>query len=101
MLPGDPPVKRDRLSSLAAKLAGATVTLVLVVTAAIYVRLSGHERETLLQAKEASASAVTRLFADSCSPGVVFDDRSDLHQNLTLLARNGDVEYAAVWAVDR
>lgn len=90
-----------RLISLGAKLAGATVALVAIVTAAIYFSLSRHERETLLRAKESSASAVTRLFADSCAPAVVFEDQLDLRQNLTTLARNEDVEYAAVWKVDR
>ena len=95
------PVKERGLISLGAKLAGATVALVVIVTAAIYVKLSRHERETLLRSKEASASAVMRLFADSCAPAVVFDDQLDLQQNLTTLGRNEDVEYAAVWKVDR
>jgi two-component system chemotaxis sensor kinase CheA len=94
-------VNRHRLSSLGAKLAGATVVLIAIVTAAIYFSLSRQERETLLGAKEASASAVTRLFADSCAPAVVFEDQLDLRQNLTTLARNQDVEYAAIWKVDR
>ncbi len=94
-------VRGRGLISLGSKLAGATVALVVIVTAGIYVRLSRHERETLLRSKEASASAVTRLFADSCAPAVVFDDQLDLKQNLTTLARNEDVEYAAVWKVDR
>jgi len=94
-------VSRHRLRSLGAKLAGATVALVLIVTATIYYTLSRHERETLLQAKESSASAVARLFADSCAPAVVFEDQRDLQQNLATLGRNEDVEYAAVWKVDR
>ena len=45
-------MSRHRLRSLGAKLAGATVALVLIVTATIYYTLSRHERETLLQALE-------------------------------------------------
>ena len=89
-----------RLSSVAAKLAGATVALIAMATAGIYLRLSGYQRESLLRAKEQSATAVSRLFADSCASAVVFDDRAELRETLATLGRNQEIEYAAVWAVD-
>ncbi len=95
-----PRVKLPRFSSLAVKLAGATLALVAMVTAAVSVQLGRSQREGLLRAKEQSASAVTRLFADSCAPSVVFDDPADLRETLATLGRNEDVEYVAVWAVD-
>ena len=68
--------------------------------AGVSIQLERSQREGLLRAKELSASAVTRLFADSCAPSVVFDDPADLHETLVTLGRNEDVEYVAVWAVD-
>jgi two-component system chemotaxis sensor kinase CheA len=89
-----------RISSVAFKLAGATLALVALVTTGVSVRLERSQREGLLRAKELSASAVTRLFADSCAPAVIFDDPADLHETLVTLGRNEDVEYVAVWSVN-
>ncbi|HET6146001.1 MAG TPA: ATP-binding protein [Polyangia bacterium] len=94
------PVKVPGISSVAAKLAGATIALLAMATAGIYLRLSEYQRENLLSAKELSANAVIRLFADSSAPAVVFDDPDDLRQTLATLGRNQEIEYAAVWAVD-
>jgi two-component system chemotaxis sensor kinase CheA len=93
-------VRGPRISSVAAKLAGATLALIALVTAGIYLQLSHYQRENLLHAKTLSASAVTRLFADSCAPAVVYDDPNDLRDTLATLGRNDDVEYAAVWSAD-
>jgi two-component system chemotaxis sensor kinase CheA len=71
-----------------------------MATVAIYLRLSEYQRESLLHAKERSATAVTRLFADSCAPAVIFEDPGELRQNLETLGRNEEIEYVAVWAVD-
>ena len=88
-----------RLRSVGAKLASATVALVAMVTAGIYLQLSRHQRENLLRAKEASALAVVRLFADSSAAAVQFDDPAELQASLVTLGRNDDIEYGAVWAV--
>jgi len=56
------------ISSVAFKLAGATLALVALVTAGVSVQLERSQHEGLLRAKELSAGAVTRLFADSCAP---------------------------------
>lgn len=89
-----------RFSSVAFKLAGATLALVALVTTGISIQLERSQREGLLRAKELSAGAVTRLFADSCAPAVIFNDPVDLHETLVTLGRNEDVEYVAVWSVD-
>ncbi len=93
-------MRLPRFSSVAFKLAGATLALIALVTTGVSIQLERSQREGLLRAKELSASAVTRLFADSCAPSVVFDDPADLHETLVTLGRNEDVEYVAVWAVD-
>ena len=93
-------MRRPRLTSIATKMAGATIALILLVTAAIYLQLSRYQRESLLHAKEVSASAIMRLFADSCAAAVVFDDPVDLRDTLATLGRNQEIDYAAVWAVN-
>ena len=93
-------VRAPRVTSVTAKLAGATIGLIAMATAGIYLRLSEYQRESLLHAKELSATAVTRLFADSCAAAVVFEDPGELKQTLETLGRNEEIAYAAVWAVD-
>ena len=66
-MPTVPPTRElrsARLMSVRGKLAGATTALILVVTACGYLTLSRYQRDNLLAAKDVSASAVTRLFAD-------------------------------------
>jgi len=92
--------RASRLTSVGTKLAGATIVLILAVTAGVYLALSRSQRENLLQSKETSASAVTRLFVDSCAAGVVFGDEAAIDEELTTLGRNDDIEYAAVWSSD-
>jgi two-component system chemotaxis sensor kinase CheA len=88
------------ITSVAAKMAGATIALIVMVTAGIYWQLSRYQRESLLHAKEVNASAVMRLFADSCAAAVVFEDPVDLRDTLATLGRNEEIEYATVWAVN-
>jgi hypothetical protein len=92
--------RASRLTSVGTKLAGATIVLIVAVTAGVYLKLSRSQRENLLQSKETSAAAVTRLFVDSCAAGVVFGDEAAVGDELTTLGRNDDVEYAAVWSTD-
>src|SRR5215204_3434004 len=100
--PADIAVTRSasRLRSVGTKMAGATIVLIVAVTAGVYLKLSRSQRENLLQSKEMSASAVTRLFVDSCAAGVVFGDDTAINDELATLGRNDDVEYAAVWSAD-
>jgi two-component system chemotaxis sensor kinase CheA len=92
--------RASRLTSVGTKLAGSTIVLIVAVTAGVYLTLSRSQRENLLQSKEMSASAVTRLFVDSCAAGVVFGDDAAINDELATLGRNDDVEYAAVWGAE-
>jgi signal transduction histidine kinase/HAMP domain-containing protein len=87
--------------SVGSKLSAATIALALIVTAGIYVKLSQYQRENLLSAKELAASAVTRLFADSCAAPVVFNDDPAINEALATLGRNEEIQGATVWSVDR
>jgi two-component system chemotaxis sensor kinase CheA len=87
--------------SVGSKLAAATIALALIFTAGIYVKLSRYQRENLLSAKELAASAVTRLFADSCAAPVVFNDDPAINEALMTLGRNEEIQAATVWSVDR
>ncbi len=86
--------------SVGTKMAAGTILLIVAVTAGVYQTLSRTQRENLLRAKEMSAAAVTQLFVDSCAAGVVFGDDQAVKDGLNTLARNEDVEYAAVWAAE-
>ena len=95
------PASSRRLVPIGTKLAAATALLMLVVTAGVYVNLTAYQRESLLRAKEMSAAAVTRLFANSCAAAVVFDDQESLDAELKTLGNDPDVEYAALEYVGR
>jgi HPt (histidine-containing phosphotransfer) domain-containing protein/HAMP domain-containing protein len=92
--------ERPRSFSVGGKLAGATVALMLVVTAVVYAKLSAYQREHLLQAKQMAALAVTRLFADSCAAPLVFGDNVAVSEALQRLGKGDDILYAAVWSSD-
>ena len=88
-----------QLNSVAIKLTGATIGLVAVVTAGVYLKLASYQRNNLFESKEAGTVAVTRLFADSCAAALVFNDPSTLQEQLGVLENNPQVEYAAVWDI--
>jgi signal transduction histidine kinase len=89
-----------RFTSIATKLAVGATALIILVTTVVYVKLTRYQRENLLHSKETAASAMSRLFADWCVAGVVFDDEGTIKEALATLGRNAEVEYAAVWVVD-
>ncbi len=89
-----------RVVSVGAKLASATVALMIVVTAVVYCELSAYQREHLLQAKQRAAHAVARLFADSCAAPIVFGDNTAIDEALHRLGKSDDIPYAAVWSSD-
>ena len=95
-----PEVARRAVFSVGFKLASATIALVLVFTAVVYGNLSGYQRDRLLEAKQMSALAVTRLFADSCAAPIVFGDTVAISEALQRLAKSDDIPYAAVWSSD-
>jgi len=84
--------------SVGTKLAGATIALIFVTTAAIYIALGRYQRENLFHAKEAAAVGVLRLFADSQAASVEFNDETAIGDALKMLGRNRDVEYAALFS---
>lgn len=90
----------SRVVSVGTKLAGATIALMLIVTAVVYTTLSNYQREHLLGAKQMAALAVTRLIADSCAAPIVFGDNGAINDALANLGRGDDVPYAAVWSAD-
>ena len=94
-------LRRLVTGSIGRKQAAVTFLLIVVAAAGSYVKVSASQREALLFAREASASAVTRLFADSCAAAVVFEDDAAIGPALATLAHNEEVEYAAVWRLDQ
>ena len=88
------------VESVGYKLAVPTFLILALVAAGGYVKLSRGQRESLLNAKEAAGSAVTRLFADSCAAPVIFEDAAAIRTALGTLGGNQEVEYGAVWSVD-
>src|SRR5260221_7049951 len=99
MPPSRSPRRPTRVLSVGTKLAAATTGLVLVVAACVYVALGRYERENLFRTKEAAASAVTSLFADSSAAAIAFTDEDSIKEELAGLGHNREVEYAAVWSV--
>lgn len=83
--------------SLGTKLAGAVLGLLVLVTIVVYWQASRHEQQGLIRAKEAAATAVVRLFADSCEAPVVFDDAAAISDALDTLGHDQEIQYAAVW----
>lgn len=59
--PSQAGVPYPRTLSVGAKLAGATIALMLVATAVVYAELSAYQREHLLQAKQMAARAAQSL----------------------------------------
>lgn len=87
-----------RVFSVGSKLAGATIALMILVTAIIFSELSAYQREHLLQAKQMAALAVTRLFTESCAAPIIFGDSMAISDALQRLGKSDDVSYAAVWS---
>ena len=91
---------RRRFSSVGTKIAGATLLVLAVVTAAGYVEVSRHERDTLLQAKESAASTVARLFAAGLVAPIEFTDDKGALEKASLILSDEEVVRAAVYVVD-
>jgi signal transduction histidine kinase len=93
--------KEGRFFSLGAKMAIATVLVVVVVAAIAAVGLTRHEREGLLHAKQQGAEMVLGLFIPSVSAALEFEDPIAVQEALDNLARDEEVRWAAVWAGDQ
>ena len=84
-------MSRGRFVSVGTRLAGASMALVVLVAAVLYVVVSRYERENLLHAKELSANAVTRLFAATAASAVVFNDDTAIVSELATLGGGEEI----------
>lgn len=83
--------------SVGVKIVVATVATLLVVAAGVFFALSAQNQELQLQAKEATARAVSNLLADSVAASVVFEDSEGTATALGHVGKNPDVLFAGVW----
>ena len=88
---------RRHFVSVGTKLAVAINLVLLVVTAAVYVGLTRHEREKLLAAKELAARMTGGLFVRSATTPVIFDDQTGIRDAVALLAEDPEVLGVEVW----
>ncbi len=90
-------MSRPRFLSVGVKLAFATITVLALVTTLVVVELTGRERESILGAKTASATAIADLMVDSMIAPLDFHDADAVGTELQSLRANHDLLYAAVW----
>jgi two-component system, chemotaxis family, sensor kinase CheA len=84
--------------SLPIKLLIGTVGILALVSAILYESLSERERTHLVDAKKQAAGMVADLFAATVAAPLDFGDNEALNTELSHLAKNPDVVYAAVYA---
>jgi two-component system chemotaxis sensor kinase CheA len=90
---------RGRFFSIGLKLAGTTVSVVVILAVCVYTALSRYERRNMIASKAAAASMVARLYVASVVAPLTFDDRKGVQDVVGLLAANEDIVYAAAWSV--
>jgi len=83
--------------SLGAKLAMATVAVLLIVSVVVYAVLTRAARHTLLDDKTKAAAIVADLFAANVTAPLDFGDDKDVDHELQNLTVDRDLSYAAVW----
>lgn len=93
-------MSRPRFLSVGVKLAFATVSVLALVTTLVVLELTGRERESILGAKTASATAIADLMVDSLIAPLDFHDADAVGSELSSLRSNRDLLYASVWAAD-
>jgi HAMP domain-containing protein/HPt (histidine-containing phosphotransfer) domain-containing protein len=86
--------------SVGRKLSSATLVVVVLVAAAVYIGLSRYERRSLILAKEQAAIMVMQLLAANLSAPLTFDDATSVGETVASLASNPEIEFGAAWAVD-
>src|SRR4051794_34827707 len=89
-------MRPKRFVSLGTKLAAFTVGIVFVVSAFVYVELSGRERKSLVRSKVAAGAMVADLFAASLVAPLDFGDTETLETEIRHLRTNPDVVFASV-----
>src|SRR5450432_3448620 len=83
--------------SLGTRLAVATVAVLCVVSAALYLELTSRERQHLVSSKTTAATMVSDLFAASLIAPLDFGDTDAVDAELRNLRSNTEIIYAAVW----
>ena len=90
-------VRARLFSSLGTKLALANLTVLVIVSALLYLELAGRERQGLVAAKLKAAHMAVDVFAASLSAPVDFADSAGVETAVGFWASNAEVEYAAAW----
>jgi HPt (histidine-containing phosphotransfer) domain-containing protein/HAMP domain-containing protein len=89
-----------RFISVGTKLAGATVLVLAIVAAGVFVEVSHNQRAQLLQSKELATTIVARLFSAGAASSLTFGDDRGAREQISLLEANDQVVYGALWALD-
>jgi two-component system chemotaxis sensor kinase CheA len=92
-----PPLAPQRIVSIGTKLALATMTVLSVASALLFVELTDRERQSLIRAKGTAAEMVADLFAASLSAPLDFADADAIEKELDNARSNPIVTCAAVW----
>ena len=95
--PPTPARPSTRLVSLGTKLALATLVVLGIVSTALFIELTGRERQGLVRAKQMAASMVADLFAASLSAPLDFGDNDAIEAELRNVESNADITCARVW----
>jgi len=91
------PTRSAPILSLGAKLALATVGVLLLVSIVVFGVLTWAARHTLLDDRTKAAALVADLFAASATASLDFGDDKDVAHELQNLRVDRDISYAAVW----
>jgi two-component system, chemotaxis family, sensor kinase CheA len=86
-----------RFISVGVKLALGTMLVVGLVSAVLALQFIERERTSLIAAKRTAAMMVADLFATGLSAPADFGDAEAMEAEVSRLAPNPDVSYAAVW----
>ncbi len=87
----------SRIVSIGTKLALATIAVLSVASALLFVELTGRERQSLIRAKETAADIVADLFAASLSAPLDFGDADAIEKELDEVRATPIVTCAAAW----
>jgi signal transduction histidine kinase len=94
------PEDRPPFTSIGAKLALATVAVLVATSALLYFELSRREHQGLVTAKVMAGAMVADLFAASLGAPLDFADGDAVQAELANLRKNPEVSCAAVWQGD-
>jgi two-component system chemotaxis sensor kinase CheA len=86
--------------SVGRKLSGATLAVVLLVAAAVYLGLSRYERHSQMLAKEKAAVMVMQLFSANLSAPLTFADATSVADAVSSVSSNPEIEFGRAWALD-